>query len=214
MEGHFSGSYQFARVLHSPFPSNAVTATVADDKSWIRAFSNVVRLKLHYGTRISHFVLHPRPLVPESPCVVTAVFEVPPLDTQVITIICSLPHLKDLDLKRVMVSDRDGDSADFQPPVLPPLTGSLTIERPRESGRLLFRLFDLPNSVHFRKLKCYWDFRKDIEWTSASVEACSNDLEEVNLESLVYCKSHRSAHTVGPAPGSSLYLNQGIQAQL
>ena len=167
-----------------------------------------MRLKLHYGTRISHFVLHPRPPVPESPCVVTAVFEVPPLDTQVITIICSLPHLKDLDLRRVMVSDRDGDSADFQPPVLLPSTGSLTVERPRESGRLLFRLFDLPNGVH------YWDFRKDIERTSAFVEACSNDLEEVNLESLVYCKSHRSAHTVGPAPGSSLCLNQGIQAQL
>ena len=110
-------------------------------------------------------------------------------DLQVLTLICFLPHLEDLKLIDLWVAHRNGDNTGFQPPTSPPLTGTLTVDRPRGVEHLLPGLLELPNCIRFRKVECLLDSVVDIRWTVALVEACSNTLERVEIRSHVFGKS-------------------------
>lgn len=148
-------------------------------------------------------------LIP-SPRVVCSAVPLPHL--QILTLICSLPHLEDLILVNFEVANEPGDGTVPQPPSSPPFTGTLEIDRPQRVGCLLHRLLSLPNGLRFRQLRCAWDVEDGFRRTISLLDACSNTLERVDLDSSpTFGESHPSASVVGPAPSLDSRLNQGIR---
>ena len=84
------------------------------------------------------------------------------------------------------------DNIVFKPSTSPPLTGTLEVTPSPGMERLVTRLLGLPNGIHFRKFKFSWKLETDVRWMMALVEACSDTLEHIDLESQVYGKSHHS----------------------
>ena len=111
----------------------------------------------------------------KSPCVVCG-----PLSSLRL-FICSLPHLEDLTVSRVRIAKED-DNTTFQPLTSPPLTGTLTISRPRRVERLVTWLLELPNEIHFRKFRFLWDRAQEVQWVMNFVHACSSTLEHADFE--------------------------------
>ena len=105
-------------------------------------------------------------------------------------LICFLPNLEDLTVTNLSVTV--DDSIVFKPSTSPPLTGTLKVTWSQEMEGLVTRLLGLPNGIHFRKFKFSWNLEIDVRWMMALVEACSDTLEHIDLESQVYGKSHHS----------------------
>ena len=86
------------------------------------------------------------------------------------------------------------DNTVFKPSASPPLTGTLEITWTTGVEGLVTRLLDLPSGIHFRKFKLLWntDMETDLRWVMALVEACSDTLEHIDLESQVDGMSHHS----------------------
>ena len=96
-----------------------------------------------------------------------------------------------------------GDDTVFKPSASPPLSGTLEITWTEGVEGLVTQLLDLPSGIHFRKFKFLWnmDMETDVRWVMALVEACSNTLEHIDLESRVGGTSHHS-----PIPDAGLHL--------
>jgi len=132
---------------------------------WIRSFSNLTRLEVD---------------IVSVPC------------SQVFNFICSLPLLENLLMSIDWVDEDDCDKdAVLKPSISPPLTGTLVMRLPQglecclpqvameyAAGQLL----GLPGGLHFREFACTWTLKRDIQWTRALMEKCSNTLECVDLE--------------------------------
>lgn len=109
----------------------------------------------------------------------------------------------------ISVADSDRDDSAFQPWTSPPLNGILTICQPH-NGLMIYRphgtkhfirlLSDLPNGIRFREFKFMWDLEEDLLGTTTLVEACSNTLEHVDIESWVYGELHPFSRWCGTAP--------------
>ena len=175
--------------------TKAAVAIAFEEDRWIRAFCNVVQLKLQYGAwrrARTPILFNGFSFALESPGVVLAA---PLLSSLGIpALICSLPHLEDLTMTSFTVAEvAEDDKTTFQPSTSPPLTGTLTISRSRRINHLVTRLLDLPNGVRFRKLQFQWDIEGDVQWVAALVGACSDTLEHVDFsESRTPSESYRS----------------------
>ena len=178
------GYYTRSLSLHST--NRSIVAIVAEGDGWIRGFPYVVQLKLEHSTKNIHFhYFSIHSLTLESSCADGYPF--PPLNRQVLTLVCSFPHLEDVNLVGFEVTNGGDDNISFQPPTSPPFTGTLTLDWPRKMEWLFPRLFNLPNGIRFRKLKCSLGRVEDIRWATALVEVCSNTLEHVDIESPLSC---------------------------
>ena len=65
--------------------------------------------------------------------------------------------------------------------------------------RLVTRLLDLPNGIHFLKFRFLWDVKSGVQWVMALVEACSDSLEHIDLETRV---DGKPCHSLPPAARS------------
>jgi hypothetical protein len=131
----------------------------------------------------------PLALCPESLCVGWEFWSV----SSILSLVCSLPILKDLDVD-CRLTWGDDDSATFQPSASPPLTGTLKLCLTRGMGSFIDRLLELPNGVHFQKIECSRELGGH-SWYTADVMAdvvkgCSNTLECVDLNCENLSKSH------------------------
>ena len=154
-----------------------IIAEEAGGGSWIRAFSDVVRLEVING--MSVFVRLAFSYRLESACIVRTDLST----SKLLILICSLPVLEDLRLACPgTVIDSDNDATTFRPSTLPPLTGTLALSIGRGMECTARRLLDLHICVRFRRLCCTWWCEEEAQWIVALVKACSDTLEYVGIE--------------------------------
>ena len=160
---------------------HAVTTADAEEGGWIQALSHLVRLDLGENSNSPEVSLAPfyrLPPVLKSLCVSSML-----LNPQIFDLVCSLPLLEDLTLAIRGIESEDLD--DGSPPALirpstsPVLTGTLEIPLLLKMEPLARRLLDLPNGLHFQKLKLEWAREGCLRWINASVVGCSDALESL-----------------------------------
>ena len=161
--------------------ADAVTNRDGEEGGWIRPFCNVVDLFLWSGIasddrNVSLVPFHNFSPVLKSLRVITR--SVP--RSRTLEFACSFPLLEDLFVGDTG-SGSDSDQSGFEPSTSPALTGTLELNLQRRAERTVRLLLSLPSGLHFRRLVCGWRDEKDISWTRALVEACSDTLECVDL---------------------------------
>ena len=170
----------------------------AAEGGWISTFSHVVSLVLNHGINppTVPFKTSFAPFYQFSPTikvlsVTTFLLSLP----QVFNLIHSLPLIEDLDLSGTDTvahdNERYGPRIVVSSPVSPKLTGSLRIFLFKGLAGTLRRLLDLPNGVHFRKIRLFWCKKvQDLQYLTELVVACSDTLEDLfvagRLEGTVY----------------------------
>lgn len=156
-----------------------VSSIVAGGCSFVRPFSNVVRLELWSGKSILHVRFLQQLLTGSTP----EAYEIPGLtSSQFFEFICSLPLLEDLHVVVYEIRRDANDGPVFQPPSSPPLTGTLSLSLVEGIEYVTSGLLSLPNGVHFRKFLCTWRLQEDFRWVIALVEGFSDTLEYVEID--------------------------------
>ena len=151
-----------------------IPAVDVKESSWVRGFSNAVRLRMWDSTW--DLLLFPP----------TASHRFSNLPVGYKTwsasglfhLVFALPLLKDLSVVGYGIQDAD---AIFQSSTSPPLTGTLALHLIRGMGPVTCRLLEPPNSVHFRKLECTLNVQDDLLCIADIAEACSDTLECIDI---------------------------------
>ena len=155
----------------------AVTAADAVEGGWIPTFSRVARLKIIDDNLETHLApFHQFSLTLRSLDLDIFSF----LPSRVIDLVCHFPLLEDFALL--------GRSNRYHEPLAvissgtsPVLTGTLRLSLLRGNARVVHRLLDLPNGLHFRDLKVASYSLEDIVSVGRLVEACSDTLEYLDV---------------------------------
>ena len=181
------GYYTCTLNVHCP---EIVTAADAAKGGWIQGFSNVVHLHLY------HLPSYFRDASPEvsftpfqkiSPTLKTLGVRAPfLLHGRVFDLIHSFPLLENITLIRDDdFGDSNPDSGGIQdvisPSTSPVLTGSLELSLQGGIAEIIHRLLDLPNGLHFRKLKLRWFEDENDRSVPGLVMACSETLEYLDI---------------------------------
>ena len=156
---------------------NTITAKDTTVGGWIRLFANVVPFRM---------CSEPEPNVSLNPFHILSFVKSLQVNfgsipsSGVFKLICSLPHLEDLD---VMHDPGDMDKCmDIpRPSTSPPLTGTLVFQRSRLK-RIACKLLALPADLRFRNIVWKDHSPEEVEGAVALVEACSNTLEYIHIE--------------------------------
>ena len=156
-----------------------ITAADAEEGSWTRAFSRVIRLAVLNGTRDIRFV----PFHSTHWLKLVLTDDVHLSHSKFLILIHSLPILEDPNLGFRGI-ESGGSSAAVQPPALPPLTGTLVVYLPGGMGRTTRGLLDLQIRNRFRRLDCTLWWEEDFRWTTTLIEESSDTLEYVYIEDL------------------------------
>ena len=151
---------------------------------WIQSFTNVVRLEVcgfafPSLTGISLDALHILSAV-KSLRLHTIFLPT----TEVFKLICSLHHLKDLDIRHFFcryIKDTVEWKDLLQASTSPPLTGTL-LTGPRSLGSTVRLLLALPSGLHFRKIVWEINPHQEVEEVETLVEACSDTLECIHTK--------------------------------
>ena len=173
--------------LSVKFPQ-VIAGEDADDGSWIRTFSCVVRFdvdtRIPYlnDSKVSLSPFHGLSPVLKSLRVTSTKLPY----SQIIRLIYSLPLLEDLALVIFgPINDDDlhvdGTPAAIQPPSSPSFTGTLRLVLFQGMGPAVRRLLDLPNGLHFRKLTISLSKGDDVQWITALVVECLDTLESLSV---------------------------------
>ena len=158
-----------------------ITVADAEEGGWIRAFSRVVRLKVHtdfegdYGLEV--FLV---PFYNFSPVLKSLQVINSHPHSRVFDLVCSLPRLEDLNIQEYQVDGADYGGIDFQPLTSPPLTGTFELDT-EEAEPTIRRSLDLPGGFHFRELVLTWRNEGDLRWIMALVVGCSDTLERFDI---------------------------------
>jgi len=103
-------------------------------------------------------------------------------DSEIFGLICSFPLLKDLALHCMKPEPRDGQWT--APSTSPKLTGSLELSGGIGGVQLITcRLLDLPNGLHFTKIRVSWLCGRDIAPTADLVSRCSGTVQSLEVTS-------------------------------
>ena len=153
----------------SVYGNPVLTTTEAGADNWIRAFRNVVHLRLEN--------LDPASLVPFhglSPAVrgLRLSYTTP----DVFGLVCSFPFLKHLALV-ALHPESDADRYNT-PSTSPKLTGSLDLGMFGSARPVIRRLLDLPDGLHFSKITMLF-VNDDVESATDLVSSCSDTLESL-----------------------------------
>ena len=170
----------------------AEALTIEDGKegSWIRSFTNVVFLRVRRGisgksTPDSSFVpLHSLSSV-KSLRLYMSFTKI--RTSEIIRLLCVLPLLEDLDIEQQneAIDNIAECKARFQHQPLPPLTGTLVLQRGclAHIARLLSAL---PTGLRFRKILWKNQFKEDFQEVMALMEKCWDTLECIHLETPLF----------------------------
>ena len=106
--------------------------------------------------------------------------------SSVLTLICSLPRVEDLDIQGTWEDDDDDDDDDdenatSEPPTLPPLIKSLLFSPAGGTERSAHQLLDLLNGICLRKFSSTWYYEKELPWIMKLIEACTGTLEHIKV---------------------------------
>ena len=183
----FTSPAHYTKTLLIDCP-HVFTAVDAEEDSWVRGFSQVVRLELNSQrmytneSAISLAPLHGFSLVLKSLRVTFTIL--PP--SRVFDLILSFPHLDDLVVIAFDASIDSGGGPDALPTITlpsssPTLAGSLDIFLGGGMESITRRLLSLPSGIHFRELKLTWNHKQDLSLTTPLVEGCSRTLESLNI---------------------------------
>jgi len=153
-----------------------LTAEDTEASGWIRSFRNVVQLRLERITWEG-----PRsPLIPFyglSPTIRSLTLAHTSFED--FDLICSFPLLEDLALILLTSSNTDGWTA---PLTSPKLTGSLELMARAGGIRpIVQRLLDLPNGLHFSRIRVSCLNEEDARAVTDLVSMCSNTLETFDI---------------------------------
>ena len=99
-------------------------------------------------------------------------------DTEVLNLVCSLPLLEDLALISQAPMALEPRA---RPRTSPRLTGSLELYVEGELQSVIYRLLDLPNGLHFKRIVVRPLFYQDIEPVMDLVLRCSDTLESLSI---------------------------------
>ena len=219
----------YARTLVVKYPQ-VVTAADGEDGGWIRTFSRVVRLDVY--TRKSNpndSEVSLSPFHGFSPILKTLRVCSKLLPHSLISgFVRSLPHLENLSL--IAYGSANNDDLDISgppgatpPPSSPPFMGSLSLVLFRGIGPVTRRLLDLPNGLHFRKLRILWTKDDDVQWINALVGECFDTLESIDvthrlsravfLAPVLKPNPHSSLQVVCHAPRSTSQKRQNSETQ-
>ena len=182
----------YTHTLSVKYP-HVVTAADVEDSGLIRTFSRVIDLSVdnsregHDGSKVSLAPFHGFSPVLKSLRLVSNLFS----HSQIIGLIRSLPLLEDLIL--IVSGSASNDDLDISgppgatpPPSSPPLTGSLSLVLFKGIGPVTRQLLDLPNGLHFRKLRILWIREDDVQWINALVVECFDTLESIDVTNQLF----------------------------
>ena len=130
----------------------------AEEGGWIRAFSNVVRLRAWNGTRISRFTCLPQLFTPLNLHSQSRPFS---------------PSFVPYPVLRTWTYR--------EPPTLPPLIKSLLFSPAGGTERSAHQLLDLLNGICLRKFSSTWYYEKELPWIMKLIEACTGTLEHIKV---------------------------------
>ena len=151
------------RIYGIPF----VTATDAGADSWIRAFHNVVHLRLDRLDQASLI-----PFYGLSPTV--KILHLSYTTLEVFDLVCSFPLLEHLAL---VASHTESEAGQWSAPsTSPKLTGSLDLRMFGSAHHIIRRLLDLPDGLHFSKITTLF-IGDAAESVTDLVSRCSGTLE-------------------------------------
>ena len=159
-------------------PEAGITAEAAKG-GWVQTFSRVVRFEVVGNVDASSLEVYLAAFHNTLKSIHVASFSIP--HSQVIDLIYGLPLLEDLTL-------RGYDSGLDEPPIISPpstspaLTGTLELRLIWGIARVTNRLLDLPNGLHFCKLRLLSYSAEDFFGVGKLVEACSDSLESLDVE--------------------------------
>jgi len=166
-----------AHHTHTLCIRNLPTLIAADTEvgAWIRSFRNVVQLHLERITWEG-----PRsPLVPFhgfSPTIRS--LSLTRTSFEVFDLICSFPLLEDLTLVLLAADDADRWTV---PLASPKLTGSLELITPGMVPPIARRLLELPDGLHFVKIRVTCLNEEDARSATDLVSRCSSTLEILDI---------------------------------
>lgn len=161
----------------------AVSIKDAEQSGWIRSFTKVVRLEVcdfAYRGPTPNGSLTPLSALSSVKFLRLSTAFVPPIE--ILTFICSFPVLEDLDIKRCLWVDEDIKwSNTIEAPTQQPLTGTLTIQG-TQLKIIACLLLALKTGLRFRKIKLKVNDPGELEAMVPLVEACSNTLEFIRID--------------------------------
>jgi len=138
---------------------------------WIRAFHNVVNLRLSNQNQASI-----APFCGLSPTIRS--LHLIYTHSKVFDLICSFPLLEDLEVVALLAkSDTDVWSA---PLMSPRLTGTLDLKTPESIRLVTRRLLDLPGGLRFSRIKTVF-IEEDTKLVTDLVSGCADTLEYLSL---------------------------------
>ena len=207
---------RYTKTLLIAYP-HAVIAADAEEGSWIKAFSQVIRLEVGYGTAL-HPAVSLLPFHGLSPAMKTLRVDVTlPSPPDIFDLILSYPLLEDLAVAAYDSLLIDGDGSDelsttTQLSIPPMFTGSLELLLRGRAKHLARRLLFLPGGIHFRELDLAWFYEEDLLLATALVEGCFRTLEALNIScrgslgmSIQHLRLHQSPISVSSRTNVSFY---------
>lgn len=159
-----------------------VTTADAEEGGWVRAFSSVTRLSLDCSKPSDSFIVPFHTFSHTLKCLYVSCFVLPV--PQLFNLILSLPLLEDLALVSGNTTNDDGlneQQTAVPPSTLPAFTGALELLLFPRTLCIARRLLELPNSLHFRKLKLTWSEEGGLRSIAGLVKACSRTLECLDI---------------------------------
>ena len=105
--------------------------------------------------------------------------------SKIFDLICSFPILQNFMFVGYPASRLVDGRTWNTPSTSPRLTGSLTLRLMKWIGHFIFRLLNLPNGVHFRRIVVSWMVPEDAESTMDLVSRCSDTLECLEISGSV-----------------------------
>jgi len=138
---------------------------------WIRAFHNVVNLRLSNQNPASI-----APFCGLSPTIRS--LHLIYTHSKVFDLICSFPLLEDLEV--VALSTESGTDVWSAPLTSPRFTGTLDLKTPKTIRLVTRRLLDLPGGLRFSRIKAAF-IGEDTKLVTDLVSGCSNTLEYLSL---------------------------------
>ena len=158
----------------------SITAASAVAPAWVRRFCHIKRLQITAmvpGTSIPVPLVHLHGLSPTLKFLRIGLLPAP--FSSIFNLICSFPLLEDLSLySEAFEGATDGWTT---PSTSPKLTGSLRMKG--ENRSLVRELLNLPDGLHFSKIRVEWRAQDDDSRTIMDlVSKCSDTLESLYLE--------------------------------
>lgn len=168
----------------------AITAVDAANGGWIPTFSCVASLKTFSPPRDNLGMTNLAPFSKFSPTLKSlSVILCSFIPSQAIDLIYYFPLLEDLTLI--------GNNSVFEEPqavsssaTSPPLTGTLELRLAPGFARMVNRLLDLPNGLHFQKLTLAPSKEEGLPPVGKLVEVCSETLEHLDVSHQPQCAIH------------------------